>query len=99
MRQSRLPEGVHDTNPIDFPGFLQIFREKDATAGLLGRPQDQSVPEGKPMKAVEVDGSEYVRDLGSRDIELGQQFDFPARNLRINMEFPRDGNEILLQYL
>ena len=92
----RLPKRVHDANPIDFPGFLQIFGEEHATAGLLGRTQDEGVPERKPMKAVEVNGSQYVRDLGSGNIELGQQFDFPARNLRINVQLPRDSDEILL---
>ena len=38
-------------------------------------------------------------NFGRSHIELGEQFDLPASNNRVNMQFARDGDEILLQYL
>jgi len=46
---------------------------------LFGRPYDQSIPEGKPVKPVEIDGGENVGHLGHGHVELGEQFDFSAR--------------------
>lgn len=51
------------------------------------------------MKAMKVDGGKDVGNVGDSNIELGEQFDFPASNARINVQFPRDGDEILLQHL
>ena len=48
---------------------------------------------------MEVDGGKDVGNFGSSNIELGEQFDFPASNVRINAQLSRDSDEILLQYL
>ena len=48
---------------------------------------------------MEVGGGQDVGNLGSGNIELGEQFDFTARNARINVQFTCDRNEILLQHL
>ena len=37
------------------------------------------------MKPVEVNSSEDIRDLESRNIELGQEFHLSTRNLRIDV--------------
>ena len=38
----------------------------------------------KSVKTMEVDGSKNIGDLGSCDVELGEELDFPARNFRID---------------
>ena len=74
----RLKEWVYDVNAIDLSRFLHVFRENYATASLFGGPQDQGIPERKPVEPVQVDSGKNVRDLGCSDIELSQQFDFAA---------------------
>ena len=37
------------------------------------------------MEAVKVDGGQDIGDFGSGDIQLGQQFDLPACDLRLNV--------------
>jgi hypothetical protein len=90
---------IYDVNPIDLSRLLHLFRENYATASLFGGPQDQGIPERKPVEPVQVDSGKNVRDLGCSDIELSQQFDFAASDTRINGEFARDGDEILLEHL
>ena len=51
------------------------------------------------MQPVKIDGSEDIGDFRSGDIELGEQFDLPARDARIDMQLSREVHEILLQYL
>jgi len=51
------------------------------------------------MKPVEIDGGENVRQVGRGHVELGEQFDFSASNAGIDVQFSRDGDEILLQHL
>jgi hypothetical protein len=87
------------TNSIQFHCILQVFREQYTTAGLFSGSQDKCIPERKSVKPVEVDGGQDVGNLGSGNIELGEQFDFAARNARINAQFTCDRNEILLQHL
>ena len=48
---------------------------------------------------MEVDGSENVGDFRGGNIELGERFDLPASNPRIDTQFARDRHEIFLQYL
>ncbi len=94
-----LAKRVHDVKPVDCAGLLKVLRENNATAGLLGRSKNQRIPERKAVKPLEIDGSEDVGDFGSGDIELGEQFDLPARNARIKVQLARDGDEILLKHL
>ncbi len=51
------------------------------------------------MKPVEIDGGENVSQVGRGHVELGEQFDFSASNAGIDVQFSRDGDEILLQHL
>ena len=51
------------------------------------------------MEPVQVDRGEDVPNPGSGNVELGQQFDLAAGNGRINVEFSRYRDEILLKYL
>jgi hypothetical protein len=78
---------------------LQIFGEKHTAPSLFRRSQDQSIPEGKPMKPMKVDGSEDVRDFGGSHVEFGEQFYFPAGNLWIDLQLSRDGYKVLLEHL
>ena len=48
---------------------------------------------------MEIDSGQNIRDVGSGDIQLGQQFDFAASNTRVNVQFSSNDDEILLQYL
>ena len=67
-----LKERVYDVNSVDLPRCLQIFGEKNTTASLFGSSQDQRIPKGTLVKAVEVDGGKDIGDLRSGDIELGE---------------------------
>jgi len=51
------------------------------------------------VEAMQVDGCEDVCDLGSGDVELGEQFNLASGNARIHMQFPCDRDEILLEHL
>ena len=51
------------------------------------------------MKPVEIDGGENVSQVGRGHVEFGEQFDFSASNAGIDVQFSRDGDEILLQHL
>jgi len=51
------------------------------------------------VKPVEIDGGENVSQVGRGHVELGEQFDFSASNAGIDVQFSRDGDEILLQHL
>ena len=55
--------------PRRFAPCLEIFRKKYRASGLFRRPQNQSIPEGEPMKAVQVDGGQYVRQIGTDHVE------------------------------
>jgi hypothetical protein len=94
-----LPERIQDSNSVDLPSFLQIFGEKHTTPGLFRSSQDQSIPEGKPVKPVQVDRRKDIRHLRGSNVELGQQFDLPAGNPRIDMQLSRDGYKVLLEHL
>jgi hypothetical protein len=94
-----LKEWVYDVNAIDLSRFLHVFRENYATANLFGGPQDQGIPERKPVEPVQVDSGQNVGDLGCSDIKLSQQFDFAASDTRINVEFASGSDEILLEHL
>ena len=97
--ESPLFERVYDTNPVDLSWGLQVFSEKHTTAGLLGSPQDQSIPKSKTMKPVQIDGGQDVGNFGSGNIEFGKQFDLPTCDARIHVQLLGDGYEILLQHL
>src|SRR5580700_11059053 len=92
-------ERVHDFHAVNRSGVLHVFGEDYAAPGLFGGPKDQSVPEGKAMEAVEVDCGENVGDLGCSDVELGEQFHLAACDARVNAQFLRDRDEILLKDL
>jgi hypothetical protein len=96
---SILPEGVYNLHAIDESSCLQIFGEEHFTPSLLGHPHDQRIPEGKPVKAVEVDGGHDVSKLRSSNVKLGQQFNLAASNRRFNVQLLGDRDEILLQDL
>ena len=51
------------------------------------------------MEAVEIDGSEYVVEIWNDKVEFGQQFNFPASDFGVYVEFAGDGDEIFLKYL
>jgi hypothetical protein len=53
----------------------------------------------KPVKTVQVDRGENVCDFGSGDVELGEQFDFAARNARVHLQLPRHRHKIFLKHL
>jgi hypothetical protein len=84
---------------IDLSRFLRVFRENYATASLFGGAQDQGIPERKSVKPVEIDSSQNIRDVWGGNVELGQQLDFTASDMRINVQFASDCNEIFLQDL
>jgi hypothetical protein len=92
-------ERVHDLHAVNRSRILHIFGKDYAASGLFGGPKDQSVPEGKAMEAVEVDCGENVGDLGCGDVELGEQFHLAACDARVNAQFLRDRDEILLKDL
>jgi hypothetical protein len=94
-----LSERVYHPYPVNLSRFLEVFREKYATSSLLGGANHQSVPERKPVKSMQVDGGKDVVNFGRSHIELSEQFDLPTSNHRVNVQFTRDGDEILLQYL
>lgn len=51
------------------------------------------------MKAVKVNGGEDIRDFKGGNVELSQEFDLSARNLRSDVEFSGNRDEIFLQNL
>ena len=51
------------------------------------------------MKPVEIDGGDDIRHFGRGYVKLGEQFDFSASNAGLDVQFSRDGDEILLQHL
>ncbi len=51
------------------------------------------------MQTVQVDGGEDVGNIGSGDVELGEQFDFAAGDGRLHTQLARNGDEIFLQDL
>ena len=51
------------------------------------------------MEAVEIDGGEYVVEVWGDNVEFGQQFNFPASDFGVYVEFAGDGDEIFLKYL
>src|SRR5271169_2043245 len=67
-----LVERVHDLNPIHFTALLKVFREKNATTGLFGGSQNQSIPKRKPVQSMEVNGGEDIGNFRGGDIELGE---------------------------
>ena len=69
---------VDDLQAVDGAGVLHVFGEEDGAAGLFGGTDDECVPEGKVVKAVQVDSGEDVRHIGNSNVELGEQFDFAA---------------------
>ena len=48
---------------------------------------------------MKVNGGEDVADLGSCDVELGEQFHLSTRNLRIDAELSGHRDKILLENL
>lgn len=92
-------EWINNSNSVDIARVLHVFREQHGATGLFGRAQDQTIPEGKAVKAVQVDGCQDVRNFGSGDVEFGKQFDLAAGDSDIHLKLARDGDEILLQHL
>jgi len=95
----KLSEWVDDLQAIEVAGVLHVFGKEDGAAGLFGGADDERVPEGKVVKAVQVDGGENVRDFGSGDVELSQKFNFAAGDARFNAQLLCDRDEIFLQHL
>jgi hypothetical protein len=50
------------------------------------------------MEAVKIDGGEYVVEIWNNKVEFGQQFNFPASDFGVYVEFAGDGHEIFLKY-
>lgn len=98
-RRDALPKRIHDLQAVDVSAVLHVFREKYGAAGLFGGTDDECVPEGKVVKAVQINGGEDVGDIWSGDVELGEQFDFAAGDGRLHMQFSGGGDEIFLQDL
>jgi hypothetical protein len=86
-------------NPINNVTRLQIFGEQYDAGRLFGSSKHKSVPERESMKAVEIDGSEYVVEIWNDKIEFGQQFNLPASDFSVYVKFAGDGNEIFLKHL
>jgi hypothetical protein len=72
MELGILSEGIHNLQAIDFSPVLHILGQEDGASGLFGGSHDQSIPEGKTMEAVKVDGGENVGDFGGGDVEFRQ---------------------------
>ena len=51
------------------------------------------------MEAVEIDGSEYVVEVWNDNVEFAEEFNFPASNFGVKVEFAGYGDEIFLEYL
>lgn len=92
-------EGIDDAKPIECPARLQVFGKEYSAACLLRCLQDERVPEGEPVKTVEIDGSKYVAYSEYSDIEIGKQLNFPTRNASIHAELACRRDEILLKNL
>ena len=78
-------EGIHDLNAIDGAIVLEIFGQQDATASLLCRSQNQSIPKRKCMQPVEINRCQDVCHLGNDYIEFRKYFDLPPREGRIDI--------------
>ena len=65
-------EGIDDFHTLDFPAVLHIFGKEDSATCLFCRANDQSIPEGEAVKAMEVDRTEQISNVDLRNIELGQ---------------------------
>jgi hypothetical protein len=61
--------------------------------------QDQTIPKGKAVKAVQIDRCQDICDFGGGYVEFGKQFDLAAGNADIHLKLARDGDEIFLQHL
>jgi hypothetical protein len=94
-----LDKRIDDLNPISNASRLQIFGEQYDAGRLFGSSKHKSVPERESMEAVEIDGSEYVVEIWNDKVEFSQQFNFPASDFGVYVEFAGDGDEIFLKYL
>lgn len=79
--------------------MLHIFGKKYGAAGLFRGADDEGVPKGKVVEAVQVDGGENVGNIGRGHVELGQQFHFASSDGRLYAQLAGYGNEIFLQHL
>jgi hypothetical protein len=48
-------ERINNPHAINLAAILHIFREQYGATGLLGGADDQSIPEGKAVKSMQVD--------------------------------------------
>jgi hypothetical protein len=76
---------------------LHVLREKPGTAGLLGGTDDERVPEGEVVEAVPADGGEDIGNVGSGDVEFGEETGFAACDGGVHAQFARDGDRAFLQ--
>lgn len=51
------------------------------------------------MEAVEINGGQDIGDIGSSNVEFGQEFNLSARNLWINAQLSSHRYKILLENL
>ena len=94
-----LQEWVDDLHSIDHPAVLHVLGEQHAASGLHRAAQDQSVPKRESMEAMQVNGGENVCDDELRDLELRKDFNPSPGQFRIEFEFSRGRDEVLLQHL
>jgi hypothetical protein len=75
---------------VEAVGVLHVLREKPGAAGLLGGTDDERVPEGEVVEAVQADGSEDIGNVGSgwnsaRSPTLQRAMEGSTRNLRVTV--------------
>jgi len=94
-----LDERIYYAQAFDSPLLLKILGKQYRAARLGCRPQNQSIPEGKPVKAMEIDCGNDIRDVHGGHVKLRDQFHFAAGTLWIDSEFASGYDKIFLQNL
>jgi hypothetical protein len=87
---------IYDVEPFYLSPVPKIFGQKNPAAGLLGGSDNEGIPKGKAMQAMQIDGGEDIGKFGSGYIKLCQQLDFSTSNGRIQLQLPRHSNEVFL---
>lgn len=94
-----LDKRIGELSPINDATRLQIFGAQHDPGRLFASSKHKNVPERESIEPVEIDGSEYVVEVWNDKVEFGQEFNFPASDFGVYVEFAGDGDEIFLKYL
>lgn len=65
-----LNERIHYLQTPESTTVLQIFSIKRCATARQSRPYDETVPKGKLMKSMKIDGLEHVFDAYKNDLEV-----------------------------